>query len=223
MGCSTLFSPPHDCIPLDKVKIMSTFARIEITRENLSKEARRCISDENADDWRIRRELRDFPSNKIKMVSHANSSKKFVFWKTTGICLEESTERFPIFAAEMFLKTVNPNGVPDEIADEWYRQIALLIATRGSAKIAYVFTSGNAYLANYWIDGSKPYELLYSKDFRKVGTWEMEKIDIRFTHPAMKGISENQINYESKKYMLGSIRGKAEESALDEGRAAADR
>jgi hypothetical protein len=168
-------SPPHDCIPLDKVKIMSTFARIEITRENLGKEASRCISDVDADDWRIKQELRDFPSNKIKMVSHANSSKKFVFWKTTGICLEESTERFPIFAAEMFLKTVNPNGVPDEITDEWYRQIALLIATRGNAKIAYVLTSGNAYLANYWIDRPMPHKLLYSMDFKKAGTWEMEK------------------------------------------------
>jgi hypothetical protein len=106
--------------------------------------------------------------------------------------LRKSSEQFPIFAAEAFYETANPRGVPPDVAEGWYKQIAFLMAARGAVKVAYVFEKGNAIVVDYWVEPRKSYQLQYSGSFRKQGSWESENIDFRFSYPSMSSVGETK-------------------------------
>ena len=206
-GCTTpaqkTFTPRNDYVPISQIQIMSRFASVEVTPDNLGYEVRKCIPPANPASKDIKSTLEDFPNRNIIVFGHSNSSKQFVLHQTTGFCLEHSSEKYPIFAAEAFLMTVNPNGVPPDVTDNWYKQVALLIATKGMARVAYVFENGNAFVVSYWVEASSLYRLHYSSIFSRAGTWETQTIDARFSHPTLTSVSETKISGSSeKKYPL---------------------
>jgi hypothetical protein len=194
------FPPPTDYVPIDQVQIPSRFDTVEITVNNFAIEAQKCVPQLMTDSQSIKNSLKNFPNTNIVNFGHASSANEFVLRKTTGFCMHRSSEKFPIFAAESFLETVNPEGVAPDITEEWYKQIALLIAQKGMAKVAYVMENGNAYLVTYWVQSSPASALIYSKLFQKAGTWEKEKLDVRFSYPTMATLSETKRNGETKKY-----------------------
>jgi len=185
-------APPSDFVPIGKVQIASRFITVDVTRETLGIEANKCIPQLNDDSQNIKKEVNDFPNKNIVGLSHASSANMFLMRQTKAVCLQRSSEQFPIFAAEALLETVNPKGVPPDVVDGWYKQIALLIATKGVAKVAYVYANGNANVVSYWVETTPAFGLYYSSTFNKVGTWETETFDAQFSHPSMSSISETK-------------------------------
>lgn len=195
-GCAVqpqkVFPPPADYVPIGKVQIESRFVTVEVTKETLGIEANKCVRPLNSNSQSIQKQLKDFPNKNMVIFGHASSANRFLLHQTTAVCLQKSSEKFPIFAAEAFFDTTNPKGVPPDVVDGWYKQIALLIATKGVAKVAYVFANGNAFSVSYWVEPPSESGLYYSSTFKKAGTWETEKLDAQFTHPTLTSLSETK-------------------------------
>jgi hypothetical protein len=88
------------------------------------------------------------------------------------------------------------------IADSWYKHIAMYIATKGTAKVAYTFPNGNAFIATYWVASTKTSSLYYSSEFKKVGTWEKEIFDRKFFHPTSTSVAETKRSDQYVKHIL---------------------
>ncbi|MBI5109608.1 MAG: hypothetical protein HZA62_12780 [Rhodocyclales bacterium] len=193
------YTPVSDYVSLSGLRVASRFATVELTRDTLAIEANRCIPALGAKSQNIQEALSGFPNRNSIVFGHVNSAKKFLVRQTTGMCLAKSSAGHPVFATEAFIDTVNPVGVPPDVVDEWYRQIALLIATKGAAKVAYTFPNGNAFVVSYWVDSSPEFGLYYSNQFRKTGNWEYEALDTRLSHSSMRSVSETQRSGASQK------------------------
>jgi hypothetical protein len=196
------FAPPTDFVPNNQIVITSKFKLITISKDNFFYEANKCVQSYNPDATAVRKTLEKFPSNDILGVGHVRSSKTFILYQTRGFCLERSAANFPIFAAEAIDKTVNPIGASPAITDNWYKQIAMLIATKGIAKIAYTFSNGNAFIATYWVESTKTTSLQYSSEFKKAGTWEKEVFDRKFSHPTATSVTETKRGDQLIKHVL---------------------
>jgi hypothetical protein len=187
------FAPPSDYVPLDQIKIKPRFDTVLLTKENLAAEHKKCISFLQLDTKSMETAVREFPRNNATIaVGHASSSKRFIYRGTTGLCLEFSQNRYPIYAAEALMGTVNPTGVPPDVTDDWYMKIAQKIAVNGRSKVAYVTDKGTAFLVSYWSDQGGSFALNYWSEFKKVGEWENTEVDYKFSNPALSGLSETK-------------------------------
>lgn len=184
--------PPNDYVHITQVQITSRFNTVEVTRETLGFEVNKCIPQLEANSQGVIERLQEFPSNELWWVGQASSGNIFLLRKTTAVCLHKSSKEFVIFAVEAFDDTVNLEGVPPIVNDHWYKKIALLIATKGEAKVAYMIGNGKAFVARYWIQKPLEFGIFYSSDFKKTGEWEKEKFDIRFFHPSLVTVSETK-------------------------------
>ena len=187
------FAPPSDYVPLDQIRIKPRFDTVLLTKENLAAEQKKCVPFIQANTESMDTAVREFPRNNATIaVGHASSSKQFIYRGSTGLCLEFSANRYPIYAAEALIGTANPTGVPPDITDDWYMKIALNIAINGRAKVAYVTDKGTAFLVSYWSDQTGGFALNYWSDFKKVGEWENTEVDYKFSNPALHGFSETK-------------------------------
>ena len=187
------FPPPSDYVPLDQIKIKPKFESIWLTKENLAAEHKKCVPFIQENTESMNTAVREFPRNNATIaVGHSSSSKQFIYRGSTGLCLEFSANRYPIYAAETFIGTANPTGVPPDVTDDWYMKIALKIATGGRAKVAYVTDKGTAFLVSYWSDQTGGFALNYWSEFKKAGEWENSEVDYKFTNPALQGFSETK-------------------------------
>ncbi len=187
------FAPPSDYVPLDQIRIKPRFDTVLLTKENLVAEHRKCVPLIQANTDNMETAVREFPrKNSTIAVGHASSAKQFIYQGSTGLCLEFSANRYPIYAAETFIGTANPTGVPPDITDNWYMKIALKIATYGRARVAYVTNKGTAYVVSYWSERPGGFALNYWSEFKKVGEWENTEVDYKFSHPALRGFSETK-------------------------------
>ena len=180
-------------MPLDQIRIKPKFDSILLTKENLAIERSKCVpftfvqsNTRGLDDA-----VSEFPRKNVTVaVGHESSSKKFIYRGTTGLCLEFSANGYPIYAAETFIGTANPAGVPPDVTDGWYMKIARKIAINGRAKVVYVTRKGTAYLVSYWCDQTGVFALNYWSEFKKVGEWESTEVDYKFSSPALLGLSQ---------------------------------
>jgi len=187
------FAPPSDYVPLDRIKIKSRFDTVSLTKENLAAEQKKCIPYIESNTESMNAAVREFPrDNTIVAVGHKNSSKRFVYRGSTGLCLEFSANRYPIFAAETLVGTANPKGIPPNVTDDWYMKIAAKIAIDGRAKVTYVTDKGTAFIVSYWSEQAGGVALHYRTEFKKAGEWEDTEVDYRFSHPALNALSETK-------------------------------
>jgi hypothetical protein len=194
-GCvttsSSSFAPPTDYVPLDQIQIANRFEVTEINAANIGVEAYHCVPQLSAGSKNVNDTgaLLPLPRGMVRSLSHLSSSSSFVISGSKAICIRQSTAHYPIFAAEAFLDTVNPSGVPPTVTDGWYVQIARRMAEAGRVTVAYVFPNGNADVANYWVEGSNKNAIHYAREFKKAGTWETGSYDFRFSHPSLTGVT----------------------------------
>ncbi len=175
-----------------KEVIPAKFDAIALTKENYAAQVNKCIPTISVDASYLKDSIKNFPSNGITTYQNPKVPSLFVVHQKTAVCMKLSANKYPIFATEAFIDTVNPNGVSQKVMDKWYRQIAILIAQKGSAKIAYVVNNGNAFIVNYSVKSDFAQQLNYSMQFKKAGTWESEKLDSKFTHASLSGVEETK-------------------------------
>lgn len=107
------FAPPSDYVPLDQIRIKPKFETVLLTNENLAAEHKKCVPFIQTNTERMDAAVKAFPRNNATIaVGHASSSRQFIYRGSTGLCLEFSANRYPIYAAETFIGTANPTGVP---------------------------------------------------------------------------------------------------------------
>jgi len=186
------FAHPTDYVPIEKVQIADKFPTIALTQETLLQEMHRCVPKACSTQPCMSEGVSRFPSKSLGVFGHANLSNQFWVLGSTGMCLQTSSERFLILAAEAFYGTANPVGISSSIADSWYRQLALLMAKKGSVKVAYKMADGSAYVVNYWVDPGQSFSLFYSASKRELGSWEQEALDFQFSDPSMASVAINK-------------------------------
>lgn len=206
-GCATphrrTYLEPTDYVPIDEVVIQQKFDGINLNPENLFFEMSRCVPQLSVTSKNSLNIYRDFPTKSLHVLGHKSSGNLFLVKGVSGLCLKQSSEKFPVFAAEAFYETINPKGVPPDVVDTWYRQLAQLIARKGMAKIAYTYTNGNAAIASYWVESNPKSTLFYSSVFKRAGQWESESVDATFAHPSLTSITETKRGKSTEKsYVL---------------------
>lgn len=175
-----------DAIPLRTIKIQSHFDIVDITPTNFREILVQCIPQIGTTPNAI-----TFPPESVvnSSYSSASSSRIFLLKKSSGLCLYRSSTNFPIFAGDAFIATVNPVGVPDDVADRWNKQLATLVAQQGTARVAFIFNNGQASIVKYWINPSTPLELNYTSQQKSAGEWESQELDARFSDAALTSVS----------------------------------
>ncbi len=191
-------------VPLDRIQIQDRFEVIDVNSANLGREAHRCVPQLAADAKAVTDTAPKLPLPRGNTValSHLNGSSWLVVYGATAICIPRSAAGYPIFAGEAFVATVNPSGVPPTVTDGWYAQIARRLAEKGRVSVAYVFSNGNATIATYWVEPTAKNFLYYAGEFKKVGTWENNTYDFRFTDPNMSSVSSVKRGNASQKMNL---------------------
>jgi hypothetical protein len=180
-----------DVIPLKAIRIQSHFDTVEVTPANFREMLLQCIPQIGTNPNAIA-----LPPASVVNATYASasSSRIFLLKKSSGLCLYRSSTNFPIFAGDAFIATVNPVGVPDDVADRWNKQLATLVAQQGMARVAFIFNNGNAAMAKYWINPSTPLELNYTSQQKSAGEWESQELDARFSDAALTSVSLTNAN-----------------------------
>ncbi|CAK7017657.1 MAG: hypothetical protein DELT_02305 [Desulfovibrio sp.] len=186
----------------DEIKIPSTFTHIMLTKQTVAPEVSKCLP--AISKTMLSSIEKDFPQSGA--ISTVQSKEGFfIIMNTNGYCIQKSANNYPILATEAFYKTANPpSKVPTEVTEKWYTEIATLIAKKGNAKVAYVFSNGNAMLVDYSV---KDAYLLYPHSFKKAGEWESEKIDLKYSDKMMDSFDATEYNKKPQKsYLLAHRR-----------------
>lgn len=187
-----------DCWAATKdINIPSTFTHVLLTKQTVAPEIEKCLP--GVSPHFLTNITSDFPKAG-STITIQNSAGFFVISNTNGYCVQKSKDNYPILAAEAFYKTANPpSDVPKDVTDKLYKDIAVLIAKKGQAKVAYAFNNGNAIIVDYSV---KDATLIYPHYFKKAGEWESEKIDIRFTHKMMESFDVTEYDKQTQKLYL---------------------
>ncbi|MBA4381965.1 MAG: hypothetical protein C0406_05305 [Sideroxydans sp.] len=205
-GCATpqnkSFPPPKDYIPLSQLSIPDRFEDVKLTTSNLDEVITKCVPTIPHSSEAIANKLRNMNDTNISGFGHTSSANVFIAYKSNGFCLNRSSNKYPVLAAEAFEMTVNPSGVAKDVLTDWYKQISMKIANDGSASVLYTFENGNAQLAKFWFDPPQSFILTYTSSFMKAGTWENKSYDLKFSHPSMTGVSEVKRGNTSRKPFL---------------------
>lgn len=193
-------------VPVAQIAVQSKFESQRLTLENFSGIAKNCMttwpdsaSQRITSDWKI-----PLPRGTVQTHSHNGHASYLLVAGELGICVQQSDEKHPILAAEALYKTANPGGVPLDVADQWYANIAREIARTGSATAIYKFNNGNAHVAKYWVDPNiaAPTSLSYWSEFKRAGEWTTSAADQIFTHPALASVSVTEYNKQRVKPLL---------------------
>lgn len=194
-GCvttnNTQAAPNSEFVPIDRIQIQNRFDVREVNAGNLGSEVHRCVPQLSATSRHVVEQAAKLPlpQGTVVSLSHVAAANSLVIAGSSAICLQQSTARYPIFAGEIFVDTVNPTGVPPDVTDKWYAELAKRIAETGRATAAYVAPNGNAFIASYWVESSLKTRLSYSNEFKKAGTWESGTYDFRFIDRNFTSIS----------------------------------
>ena len=184
-------APSSQFVPVDRIRIQQRFAVVDVNAANLGNEAHRCVQQLAATSKTVVDQAAKLPLPRgtVVSLSNVNAANSLVIVGSRATCLQQSTARHPIFAAEIFVDTVNPSGVPPAVTDKWYADLARRIAETGRATAAYVFPNGNAFIASYWVEPPLKTRLAYASEFKKAGTWESGTYDFRFVDPNLSSVT----------------------------------
>jgi hypothetical protein len=180
-----------DAVPLKDIKIEPHFDFKSVDNTNFKEELLGCIPNAPSN-------FANMPLTAGHSATYKNILSPKIFFVKNGkaVCLNRSTAGFTIFAADAFLNTVNPMGVPEYVAMEWMTQIADLVARSGVAKVAYRFRNGNAMVSRYWVDPGKPEEINFSTVMKISTEWAEKDNDVTLEHLALTAVSSNGTNAE---------------------------
>lgn len=194
-GCSVAphngnaFTKPNKLVDLSEIKINSKSEIIKVSKDNYIDEIDKCLGmNFKNDDRFVREAFKDFPPNNIVSYYSKDEGDFFINRKTEAVCLKRSEYSHPVFSTNDFSGTVNPTGVPSNVAEGWYRKIAKNIAAYGFCIVAYKMENGNAFVATYYEDSDRPYMMDYKVAYAKAGKWETSNIDYVFSYPDIGGI-----------------------------------
>ncbi len=181
VGCATTPSTFEPSNMAEKFEVKN------LTVNSIASEARACLG------YEIQNQMlaaiqKDFPVRSgFSIVRNPNSSQFVYFFASSMACIPLSKQGFPILAAEALTETVVPIGVPNDVKLDWDKKIVARIASRGTARVLYVYPNGNAQSAVYWVKPDEQGAIHYGTDFRRAGQFQAADYDFQFTHPSLSG------------------------------------
>ncbi len=171
-----------DTVPLSDIRIRKTFDLIDLTADDLKAQLVACIPQFDRNFAPPNVPMQSVVSTMFKI---SGSSKTFVLKKSKGLCLQSSSNNYPIFAAEAFAGMVTPVGVSEEVVSDWNAQIARLVAIKGTATVAYPHPDHGAMAVKFWMDATNPIMIRYSAQFKGQAEWNPQSFDLVLTDPGL--------------------------------------
>lgn len=184
----TLPAPAPDAVPLEQLRIEARHTVLKLSAATLADELIRCVPSHPRSPWLQERGAALLHSGATTALGHVGSASVLILRGSSGVCLRRSSAGYPIFAVESFYATVNPQGVPQQIADEWYRRIAERIASHGTARVAYHGREGTIFLATYRVKAPRGHMLEYELQLFKADT-PPPPADLSFRHATLHAVS----------------------------------
>ena len=187
----------EDYVPIAKIEISNRLSVSKLSQANLLEKLKGCTSSYNASTAsQVVETFGDLAKGKYH-VHFGNASGEapavFVVNGAIGTCVMFSENRYPIWAAEVFYKSVSPTGVPKQVTDSWYSLLAKDIALTGQAKAAYIFNTGRAVMVTYSIlrGAYLAHSFTYKSEFKNIDSWVVEEGVHRFEHPELSSVISN--------------------------------
>jgi len=182
------------------ISIPKSFTKLKLSKGNIASEIANCLPGMNQEFVTKSDTVKDFPQPHAVIRIESANDGYFHILNTSGYCVQKSANGHPILPTEAFYKTVNPLGkLSSTLTEQWYEEIARLIAQKGHARVAFVFSNGNATIADYKIEKENPDILVYSENFKKSGEWESGNFDAKFSNKGLEQISVTKYNDKSEK------------------------
>lgn len=178
------------------MQLTGKFETVPLTRENFGATAKSCMPSWTErgtatvlGNWKL-----PLPRGTNVIHGHERDASYLLVTGNIGVCIALSEGKYPILAGEAFYKTVNPFGVPPDVSEGWYLQLAAAVARTGTASAIYKFSNGNAQISKYWVDPnvSAPSSLSYWTEFKRAGEWSATPSDIVLAHPALSSVSSTK-------------------------------
>jgi hypothetical protein len=103
-------------------------------------------------------------------------------------CIRQTDLGHPIFPAEAFFESATPNGVPEEVALNWFKQISIQIAQTGRAEVVFKYPNGNFSAVQYFYESNSPAFIQYKQTFHRLGE-SMNVRALQFSDPRITSVS----------------------------------
>jgi hypothetical protein len=126
--------------------------------------------------------------NASQIMRSSKSAGFLIAHNGEAACLRQTDQGHPIFPAEAFLDSASPQGIPEEVALGWYKQIAIRIAQTGRADAVFKFANGNAMLVQYTYDKNSPSFIQFKHSFRKAGE-RLDESALQFMDPRISSFT----------------------------------
>jgi hypothetical protein len=190
-------------VALSAIKSQYKFDAVELSKENFGAVVKKCVPtypqsavDRFLSEWKI-----PF-KNSTTSLGHTGSAGVLVIKESTAVCVRESEAGFPLWAGEAIEQSIEPDGMPASVREDWYTQIADVIARKGYADVVFQFSNGNGFVTTFKPVTQSMYLLEYRTAFRKAGEYDPSRYDRVFAHPELKTIKTSQYGSQNQKVIL---------------------
>lgn len=185
--------PPSDAlesrVALERIRIQDEFALDNVTTDTYVSALRRCIAQFRADlpmlhDGSLTRTSAQTVT--FFLPPHSN----FFLLKPVkqSTCIQGSEAGYPILPGAAIRGTLEVQGPPAPVVQDWYRRMALSIAKQGQTTVAFAHPDGSATIARLVVSLRAPLGFRHVHYLRKAGSWEDLELDDTFVHPAFTGV-----------------------------------
>ncbi|GAA5171096.1 hypothetical protein [Viridibacterium curvum] len=196
-GCaqSPLKKAPPDAVASDAIVIQDDWATALLSRENYFQEMGRCfrLGEKASQSLTFMDDLKKFPesTNVLKAFSRPGSSSVFLVRGDSGVCVAYTQGGFPIIPLSAFAKTIELKGLPQDVSNDWNKQIALALARNGKVTVKYVFPNNWSAFVDYWFEQNSP-RLFYKLQDNFAIDNKNQRFDLQFTNGLMTSVISSQ-------------------------------
>lgn len=129
----------------------------------------------------LRRITSDASGNKVVTQSRKDLTKPYLVVSSKRvICVQKSSNGFPILPFAAFQSTINFDSVSPEQLAAYHTSLSRQLARRGSAVVLVKTELGTAFLINYLFAANPPFKMYYSLSFLKKGEFDAQKFESVF-------------------------------------------
>lgn len=197
-GSSSTSAPPPSPPPshvlesrvaLEQIRIPDEFAREYVTGDTYIAALRRCIPQFHADSPTLHASsLTSTAAFTVTFTLPPQSNFFLLQPGTQGACIQGSATGYPILPGAAIRNTLEVQGPPTPVVQDWYRRMALNIAKRGETTVAFVHPDGGATIARLVVSLRAPLGFRHVHYLRKAGSWEDLELDDKFVHPTFSAV-----------------------------------
>jgi hypothetical protein len=134
-------------VPLENLVIPDTFVRQFVGADNLNSVIGACLPSVPFPNAPARMLAR--PPGSVQTLSSPTVRSHLVIAGNQAVCIDDTTAGFPVLPVEAFERFVSFQGVPRVEQQQWFRQLANALATKGTVELWAANGSGGFHVISF--------------------------------------------------------------------------